>query len=187
MLGTAQCGERACGDSRSPTRRRRFPERRECAQGVPRACAGGWKCAAWCAASPCTTTLHTIRQPSRERLVALRLRIGAARLIAVLEPRSNTMKLGTHREALAKALARCGSRLDVPGTRACSGTSPARSLRSANGPACSKDIDDLTTRLVETAAAGDHVLIMSNGGFGGIHTKLLERLRARTPGVTYAC
>jgi UDP-N-acetylmuramate: L-alanyl-gamma-D-glutamyl-meso-diaminopimelate ligase len=45
----------------------------------------------------------------------------------------------------------------------------------------SKDIDDLTSRLCQTAVAGDHVLIMSNGGFGGIHTKLLERLAQSKP------
>ncbi|NLG77081.1 MAG: UDP-N-acetylmuramate:L-alanyl-gamma-D-glutamyl-meso-diaminopimelate ligase, partial [Xanthomonadaceae bacterium] len=41
------------------------------------------------------------------------------------------------------------------------------------------DIDGLVSTLVETARSGDHVLIMSNGGFGGIHEKLLTRLRER--------
>ena len=108
---------------------------------------------------------------------ALRLRIGAARLIAVLEPRSNTMKLGTHREALAKALS--------PADRVWMYQGPsvqwdvAGSVASLGERASvSKDIDDLTSRLCQTAVAGDHVLIMSNGGFGGIHKKLLERLAA---------
>ena len=106
----------------------------------------------------------------------LRRRIGSSKLIAVLEPRSNTMKLGTHREALAKALARADRvwmyqgpsvQWDVAGSVASLGERAS----------VAHDVDDLATRLAETAAPGDHVLIMSNGGFGGIHSKLLARLR----------
>lgn len=105
----------------------------------------------------------------------LRRRIGPARLIAVLEPRSNTMKLGTHREALAKSLAQADRvwmyqgpnvQWDVAGSVAALGERAS----------VEKDIDQLVTRLVGTTAPGDHILLMSNGGFGGIHGKLLERL-----------
>jgi UDP-N-acetylmuramate: L-alanyl-gamma-D-glutamyl-meso-diaminopimelate ligase len=108
----------------------------------------------------------------------LRRRIGDARLIAVLEPRSNTMKLGTHREALAKSLSRAdqvwmyqgpGVTWDVAGSVA--------SLGSRAHVA--SDIDELVTQLDTTLRSGDHVLMMSNGGFGGVHTKLLTRLAAR--------
>jgi UDP-N-acetylmuramate: L-alanyl-gamma-D-glutamyl-meso-diaminopimelate ligase len=106
---------------------------------------------------------------------ALRRRIGSSRLIAVLEPRSNTMKLGTHREAMAKSLERADRvwlyqapnvTWDVAGSVA--------ALGERAGVA--KNLDQLVATLGETLSAGDHVLIMSNGGFGGIHKKLLERL-----------
>jgi UDP-N-acetylmuramate: L-alanyl-gamma-D-glutamyl-meso-diaminopimelate ligase len=109
----------------------------------------------------------------------LRRRIGAARLVAVLEPRSNTMKLGTHRDALAKSLERAdvvwlyqgpGVQWDVAGAVASLG----------NRAHVATDIDALVEDLNRTLQPGDHVLIMSNGGFGGIHGKLLERL-ARDP------
>jgi len=108
----------------------------------------------------------------------LRRRIGKARLIAVLDPRSNTMKLGTHRAALAPSLERAdviwlyqgpGVQWDVAESVAALGAR-ARVL---------KDVDELATRLTEGALPGDHILIMSNGGFGGIHEKLLARLRER--------
>ncbi len=106
---------------------------------------------------------------------ALRRRIGSSRLVAVLEPRSNTMKLGTHRDAMAKSLERAdrvwlyqGPNVswDVAGSVASLGERAA----------VAKDIDQLVAALATTLSAGDHVLIMSNGGFGGIHKKLLERL-----------
>jgi len=105
----------------------------------------------------------------------LRRRIGPARLIAVLEPRSNTMKLGTHRDNLAQSLALAdqvwmyqgpGVDWDVPGAVASLGER-ARVVQ---------DLDALIAALVGTVLPGDHVLIMSNGGFGGIHGKLLARL-----------
>ncbi|MGH8177572.1 MAG: UDP-N-acetylmuramate:L-alanyl-gamma-D-glutamyl-meso-diaminopimelate ligase [Steroidobacter sp.] len=108
----------------------------------------------------------------------LRRRIGSARLIAVLEPRSNTMKLGTHRDALARSLERADRVWMYQGpnvTWDVAGSVAALGERAA----VSKDIDELVTTLADTSVAGDHVLIMSNGGFGGIHTRLLERLAKR--------
>jgi UDP-N-acetylmuramate: L-alanyl-gamma-D-glutamyl-meso-diaminopimelate ligase len=109
----------------------------------------------------------------------LRRRVGDARLIAVLEPRSNTMKLGTHRDALAKSLSRAdqvwmyqgpGVQWDVAGSVASLGSRAH----------VSTDVDDLVTKLDSTLRSGDHVLMMSNGGFGGVHAKLLTRLTARS-------
>jgi UDP-N-acetylmuramate: L-alanyl-gamma-D-glutamyl-meso-diaminopimelate ligase len=106
---------------------------------------------------------------------ALRRRIGPARLIAVLEPRSNTMKLGTHRQALPASLARADRvwmyqgpsvQWDVAGSVAALGDCAT----------VSTDLDQLVAALAASALPGDHVLIMSNGGFGGIHARLLERL-----------
>lgn len=105
----------------------------------------------------------------------LRRRIGTARLVAVFEPRSNTMKLGTHRDALAKSLERADRVWLYQGPNVSwdvAGSVAALGERAS----VSKDLDQLVATLGETLASGDHVLIMSNGGFGGIHNKLLERL-----------
>ena len=109
---------------------------------------------------------------------ALRRRIGSSRLVAVLEPRSNTMKLGTHRDAMAKALERADRVWLYQGpnvTWDVAGSVAALGERAA----VAKDLDQLVATLGATLTAGDHVLIMSNGGFGGIHKKLLERLANR--------
>ena len=100
----------------------------------------------------------------------LRRRIGSSRLIAVLEPRSNTMKLGTHRDALAKSLERADRVWLYQGpnvTWDVAGSVAALGERAA----VAKDLDQLVATLGATLSAGDHVLIMSNGGFGGIHTE----------------
>lgn len=108
----------------------------------------------------------------------LRRRIGSAHMIAVLEPRSNTMKLGTHRDALAKSL------MSADRVFMYQGPSVHWDVAGAVAPLgqraeVSKDLDGLVSTLAEIAGSGDHVLIMSNGGFGGIHEKLLARLRER--------
>ncbi len=106
---------------------------------------------------------------------ALRRRIGSSRLVAVLEPRSNTMKLGTHRDALGKSLERADRVWLYQGPNVSwdiAGAVAGLGERAA----VSKDLEQLVTTLGETLVSGDHVLIMSNGGFGGIHKKLLERL-----------
>jgi UDP-N-acetylmuramate: L-alanyl-gamma-D-glutamyl-meso-diaminopimelate ligase len=111
-------------------------------------------------------------------LKGLRARVGAQRILAVLEPRSNTMKLGVHREQLAPSLqvadkswffAPPGLGWDLQG--AVSSMGDRVSLAGT--------IDELVQALTQTARPGDHVLIMSNGGFGGLHDKLLAALRAR--------
>ncbi len=111
-------------------------------------------------------------------LDGLRRKVGKERILAVLEPRSNTMKLGTHRDALAASL-RGADRVwlyqgpdvkwDVGG------------LADALGPNAqvATAMDQLVNGIVSEAAAGDHVLVMSNGGFGGVHEKLLAALRGK--------
>jgi UDP-N-acetylmuramate: L-alanyl-gamma-D-glutamyl-meso-diaminopimelate ligase len=105
----------------------------------------------------------------------LRRKVGKARVVAVLEPRSNTMKLGTHSAALAHSLAQADRvwlykgpdvKWDVAGSV---GSLGDRASIATN-------IDALVESLVKESRSGDHVLIMSNGGFGGVHKKLLERL-----------
>ncbi len=110
-------------------------------------------------------------------VAGLRARIGDARLIAVLEPRSNTMRMGLLKDALPDSLidadrVYCYSAnlgWDADGTLAALG---ARLQTHDHLPT-------LIEAIVADAREGDHVLIMSNGGFGGIHDKLLARLAAR--------
>jgi UDP-N-acetylmuramate: L-alanyl-gamma-D-glutamyl-meso-diaminopimelate ligase len=111
-------------------------------------------------------------------LKGLRARVGAARIIAVLEPRSNTMKLGVHREQLAPALALADKSwlLNSPDL----GWDLAGAVSSMGDRASlARTVDALVKGLAAEALAGDHVLVMSNGGFGGVHEKLLAALRAR--------
>ncbi|MDQ5848755.1 MAG: UDP-N-acetylmuramate:L-alanyl-gamma-D-glutamyl-meso-diaminopimelate ligase [Pseudomonadota bacterium] len=112
----------------------------------------------------------------RTTLEGLRQRVGKARILAVLEPRSNTMKRGVMKEALPPSLAQA-DRVYIY----TSGLGwDARSLFALLGARarCESDLDALVAAVVAEARAGDHVLVMSNGGFGGIHEKLLSRLKA---------
>jgi UDP-N-acetylmuramate: L-alanyl-gamma-D-glutamyl-meso-diaminopimelate ligase len=107
-------------------------------------------------------------------LAGLRSKIGNARILAVLEPRSNTMKLGVMKDALP------GSLKDADFVF-CYGENLGWDARAALAPLGEKAVvkDDLNELIEVVAAAtksGDHVLVMSNGGFGGIHEKLLKRL-----------
>jgi UDP-N-acetylmuramate: L-alanyl-gamma-D-glutamyl-meso-diaminopimelate ligase len=115
-------------------------------------------------------------------VAGLRRQAGAARILAVLEPRSNTMKLGAMKEALP------GSLVDadlVYGYGAASGKDALGwSLADALAPLGQRasafdDIDTLVAAIVRDARPGDMVLAMSNGGFGGIHQKLLDALARR--------
>jgi UDP-N-acetylmuramate: L-alanyl-gamma-D-glutamyl-meso-diaminopimelate ligase len=108
----------------------------------------------------------------------LRRHIGAARLVAVLEARSNTMRMGVHRDTLAPALAAADAVfLYAPPDLGWDAGAVARAIgaRAATAPT----VDALLARLVTELKSGDHVLVMSNGGFGGLHGRLLAALRAR--------
>jgi UDP-N-acetylmuramate: L-alanyl-gamma-D-glutamyl-meso-diaminopimelate ligase len=113
----------------------------------------------------------------RTTLEGLRHRVGKARILAVLEPRSNTMKRGVMKDLLPPSVAEA-DRVYVYS----SGLGwDARSLFALLGgrARCEDDLDALIGAIAAEARAGDHVVIMSNGGFGGIHEKLLARLSAR--------
>jgi len=108
-------------------------------------------------------------------LQGLRRRVGDARILLLLEPRSNTMRMGVHRDTLAASmqgadlvwmheppeldwsLAEVVKVLDVPVTVTAS-------------------VDAIVAEVIQAARSGDHILVMSNGGFGGIHQKLLDGL-----------
>ncbi len=109
----------------------------------------------------------------------LRRRVGAGRIIAVLEPRSNTMRMGVHREALAGSLAGADEVwLYLPADL---GWDAAPVLEALGGRGHGRgEVNALATDLTAALRPGDHVLVMSNGGFGGLHEKLLAEL-ARAP------
>ena len=114
-----------------------------------------------------TTTLEGVRRKA-----------GQGRVIAVLEPRSNTMKLGTHKAALAESL-RAADRVFIyqsPEVRwdVTEAMQPLGSLAVVHA-----DLAELIQALVGEARAGDHLVLMSNGSFGGLHERLLAALAAR--------
>ncbi|CUJ60548.1 UDP-N-acetylmuramate:L-alanyl-gamma-D-glutamyl-meso-diaminopimelate ligase [Achromobacter kerstersii] len=115
-------------------------------------------------------------------LEGLRRQVGSARILAVLEPRSNTMKLGTMAARLPDALvdADLVFCFGAHSGKHALGWNPADVLAPLGDRASSyDDIDALVAAVTAAARPGDQVLVMSNGGFGGIHGKLLNALEAR--------
>jgi UDP-N-acetylmuramate: L-alanyl-gamma-D-glutamyl-meso-diaminopimelate ligase len=107
-------------------------------------------------------------------VAGLRRKIGKARILAVLEPRSNTMKLGVMKDALPGSLKDADLTFCYAGNL---GWDARGALASLGDKAVVKDdLNELIEAIAAAARSGDHVLVMSNGGFGGIHEKLLKRL-----------
>jgi UDP-N-acetylmuramate: L-alanyl-gamma-D-glutamyl-meso-diaminopimelate ligase len=120
------------------------------------------------------TAIHTT-------IDGLRRSVGHDRIIAVLEPRSQTMRLGVHQQSLAGSL---GGADEVwvyaPATI-------GWDVRGALAPLGARghvmtDLEQLLAALARELKAGDHALIMSNGGFGGLHLRLLDALSRRSGG-----
>ncbi|QNM96028.1 UDP-N-acetylmuramate:L-alanyl-gamma-D-glutamyl-meso-diaminopimelate ligase [Chitinimonas koreensis] len=111
-------------------------------------------------------------------VAGLRAKVGAgARILAVLEPRSNTMKLGTMKDALPGSLADA-DRVFCYGAKL--GWDPAEALAPLGARAQTFDaLEPLVQAVAAAAQPGDQVLVMSNGGFGGVHQKLLDALAGR--------
>ncbi|MEO8738989.1 MAG: UDP-N-acetylmuramate:L-alanyl-gamma-D-glutamyl-meso-diaminopimelate ligase [Casimicrobiaceae bacterium] len=110
-------------------------------------------------------------------LDSVRRAVGSARIFAVLEPRSNTMKLGTMKAQLPASVAAADH---VYCYAANLGWDVAGALVSMGARAeVVTDLDVLIDAIAREARAGDHIVIMSNGGFGGIHDKLLARLSGK--------
>jgi len=111
-------------------------------------------------------------------LNGLRHKVGDARVFAVLEPRSNTMKLGVHKSELANSLAEANfiTVFEPSGLK----WSLKDCLSSLSGKLnILEDIDKIIQLLLDQLQPGDHVLIMSNGGFENIHERLLKALTER--------
>lgn len=107
-------------------------------------------------------------------VAGLRAKVGTARILAVLEPRSNTMKLGVMKHALPASLKEAdlvfcyGANL---------GWDAAEALKPiANKTKTFDDLSMLVQAIVSVAKPNDHILVMSNGGFGGVHQKILDAL-----------
>ena len=111
-------------------------------------------------------------------VAGLRHKVGKARILAVLEPRSNTMKLGTMKEALLDSL-KLADLVFGYGARGEGKDALGWDLSAALSPLGDKaqafdDLSALVTAVGAAAKPGDFVLVMSNGGFGGVHQKLLD-------------
>ena len=110
-------------------------------------------------------------------LAALKGKADRQRLLAVIEPRSNTMRMGEHRQMLAASTDEADEVFwyQPPGLDwslddvVAEGATPARVIG---------DLEELIAAVVAKASPGDDVVIMSNGGFGGIHRRLVDALSA---------
>ncbi|WP_164963985.1 UDP-N-acetylmuramate:L-alanyl-gamma-D-glutamyl-meso-diaminopimelate ligase [Rubrivivax sp. JA1026] len=113
----------------------------------------------------------------RTTIDGLRRKVGAARILAVFEPRSNTMKLGTMKAQLPWALEDADLAFGLQGDW---GWSVKEALAPLGAKAATADtVDALVAAIARAAQPGDHVVCMSNGGFGGIHAKLLAALQGK--------
>ena len=113
----------------------------------------------------------------RSTVDGLRRKVGLQRILAVFEPRSNTMKLGAMKAQLPWALEEADASFCLQGDYGWSAREALAPLGSRALVATS--VDDLVAEVARAAKPGDHVLCMSNGGFGGIHAKLLAALQAK--------
>ncbi len=113
----------------------------------------------------------------RLTIEALRNRFAdsSGRLIAILEPRSNTMRLGHHRNTLADALA-AADQIHMLRPAGLDWSIDESLAPLGDRLTIYDQLDRLVDSLAANAKSGDRLLVMSNGGFGGIHQRLLARL-----------
>jgi UDP-N-acetylmuramate: L-alanyl-gamma-D-glutamyl-meso-diaminopimelate ligase len=114
-------------------------------------------------------------------LDGLRKRVNGARILAVLEPRSNTMRRGIHNAELAASLELADRVYVFSPPDLGWDAAPVFAPLGDRAAVCAR-VDEIVDRIAAEGRAGDHVLVMSNGGFQGIHAKLLAALAARAPG-----
>ena len=108
-------------------------------------------------------------------IAGLRAKIGAARILAVLEPRSNTMKLGVMKAALPASL-KDADLVFCYGANL--GWDAAEALKPIKNKAQTyENLENLVTAIAKSAKSGDHILVMSNGSFGGVHQKILDAIK----------
>ncbi|APD84770.1 UDP-N-acetylmuramate:L-alanyl-gamma-D-glutamyl-meso-diaminopimelate ligase [Alteromonas sp. Mex14] len=112
-------------------------------------------------------------------LDGLRKKVGNARILAVLEPRSNTMKMGVHKDTLANSWQKADEvyLYEPEGMD----WSLVDSVAHSNAPThCFKDVEKIVQGVCNVAQPGDHILVMSNGGFEGIHSRILDALNMKS-------
>ena len=112
----------------------------------------------------------------RTTLDGLRRQVGAQRILAIFEPRSNTMKLGTMKSQLPWSLEQAD--LSFCHSGGLDWDANAALAEMGAKAQVASNIDELVAQVMAKTQAGDHLLCMSNGGFGGIHDKLLKALNA---------
>jgi UDP-N-acetylmuramate: L-alanyl-gamma-D-glutamyl-meso-diaminopimelate ligase len=108
-------------------------------------------------------------------VAGLRHKVGQARIIAVLEPRSNTMKLGVMKDALPASLKEADYVF-------CYGANLGWDAAEALKPIADKaqtfdDLSKMVKAIAEAVKTGDQILVMSNGGFGGVHQQILDAIQ----------
>ena len=113
-------------------------------------------------------------------IAGLRAKVGTARILAVLEPRSNTMKMGVHQGELIKSLVQADKAYLFAPT-GLGWDIHQLALKAPIPTTVQHDINHLVDMLAAEAKPGDQILIMSNGGFDGIHLKLLDKLTKLYP------
>ena len=107
-------------------------------------------------------------------LAGLRTREGDDRIIVIFEPRSNSMRMGVHKDSLGAAFSKADqlwvyTQDDLPWD--------VRQINTNIETHFEDDIDNIVAAVSQQSRAGDHILIMSNGGFGGLHEKLIQALQ----------
>ncbi|OFC70187.1 UDP-N-acetylmuramate:L-alanyl-gamma-D-glutamyl-meso-diaminopimelate ligase [Alteromonas confluentis] len=111
-------------------------------------------------------------------LAGLRNKVGNARIIAVLEPRSNTMKMGVHQHTLGNSWQQADEVIVFE--PAGMNWSLNEIAEHSETPAyCYHDVESIVQKVAAISQPGDHVLVMSNGGFEGIHQRLLDALGSK--------
>jgi len=112
-------------------------------------------------------------------LDGLRKKVGNARILAVLEPRSNTMRMGVHKDTLANSWQKADEvyLYEPEGMD----WSLVDSVAHSNAPThCFRDVEKIVQGVCNVAQPGDHILVMSNGGFEGIHGRILDALKMKS-------
>lgn len=111
-------------------------------------------------------------------LEGLRAKVDDERIIAVLEPRSNTMRMGVHAKALADSLKAADRAIIYQAPDL--GWDVEQAV--GNAATVSHSLDALVAKLVKECRPGDHLVFMSNGSFGGIHHKVEQALQSAAAG-----